>query len=66
MSIDLVVSIYQHLCMGKKGTETGNCKINRNQEMLNIDNVVLSKGKGKLSMQCADILRLPEQLLLEI
>lgn len=35
---------------GKKGTETGNCKINRNQEMLTIDNAVLSKDKWKLSL----------------
>jgi len=39
--IDLVVSIYQHSCMGNKGTDTGNCKINRNQEMLNIDKGLL-------------------------
>lgn len=53
---------------GKKGIETGNSKINRNQETLNTDIRVLraSQEKWKLSVRGADSLRLPEQLHLEI
>lgn len=53
---------------GKKGTETGNSKINRNQELLNIDKRVLrvSQEKWKISVLGARSLSLPEQLPLEI
>lgn len=65
-----MVSIYQAFVHGKKGTETENCKINRNQEMLNTD--VNKQGPDskseemKLSVQCACSHRLPEQLPPEI
>lgn len=45
MRIDLVVSIYQHLCMGKKVLRQE--KINRNQEMLNADKRVLRVSQEK-------------------